>query len=221
MLVAAPTGAGKTVVAEHAVAKALAEGRKAFYTTPIKALSNQKYTRPRPPPRPRAGRAAHRRQRDQRRRPGGGDDHRGAPQHDLRRLAGAAGPALRRARRGALPPGRLPRAGVGGGDHPPARGRRARVPVGHGVERRGAGRLDHHGARPDRGGDRGAAAGRAPEPLPASATRAARSSTCCRRWSTAGPTPRPSRLDDEALHVRGCRRAAGRGGASSPRGASR
>ncbi|CAN5404434.1 DEAD/DEAH box helicase [soil metagenome] len=43
VLVAAPTGSGKTVVAEHAVAKALAEGRRAFYTTPIKALSNQKY----------------------------------------------------------------------------------------------------------------------------------------------------------------------------------
>ena len=43
VLVSAPTGSGKTVVAEHAVARALAEGRKAFYTTPIKALSNQKY----------------------------------------------------------------------------------------------------------------------------------------------------------------------------------
>ena len=43
VLVAAPTGAGKTVVAEHAVARALAAGRRAFYTTPIKALSNQKY----------------------------------------------------------------------------------------------------------------------------------------------------------------------------------
>lgn len=44
VLVAAPTGAGKTVVAEHAVAKALEEGGKAFYTAPIKALSNQKYS---------------------------------------------------------------------------------------------------------------------------------------------------------------------------------
>ncbi|MFZ1487325.1 DEAD/DEAH box helicase, partial [Nostocoides sp.] len=44
VLVAAPTGAGKTVVGEFAVALALARGRKAFYTTPIKALSNQKYT---------------------------------------------------------------------------------------------------------------------------------------------------------------------------------
>ena len=43
VLVAAPTGSGKTVVAEYAVARALQEGRKAFYTTPLKALSNQKY----------------------------------------------------------------------------------------------------------------------------------------------------------------------------------
>ena len=56
--------------------------------------------------------------------------------------------------------------------HLPA-GRGARVPVGHRVERRGAGRLDHHGARAHGGGDRGAATGRAPEPLPASGTRAA------------------------------------------------
>ena len=44
VLVAAPTGAGKTVVAEAAVGDALDRGRRAFYTTPIKALSNQKYT---------------------------------------------------------------------------------------------------------------------------------------------------------------------------------
>jgi ATP-dependent RNA helicase HelY len=43
VLVAAPTGSGKTVVADHAIAVALAGGRKTFYTTPIKALSNQKY----------------------------------------------------------------------------------------------------------------------------------------------------------------------------------
>ncbi len=43
MLVSAPTGAGKTVVAEHAVAQALERGAKAFYTTPLKALSNQKF----------------------------------------------------------------------------------------------------------------------------------------------------------------------------------
>src|SRR5215470_3024334 len=43
VLVAAPTGAGKTVVGEFAVHLALQQGRKCFYTTPIKALSNQKY----------------------------------------------------------------------------------------------------------------------------------------------------------------------------------
>jgi ATP-dependent RNA helicase HelY len=42
-LLAAPTGAGKTVVGEFSVHLALAQGRKCFYTTPIKALSNQKY----------------------------------------------------------------------------------------------------------------------------------------------------------------------------------
>ncbi|HEX5949284.1 MAG TPA: DEAD/DEAH box helicase, partial [Actinomycetota bacterium] len=43
VLVAAPTGSGKTVVAEFAIERALAVGRKAFYTTPLKALSNQKF----------------------------------------------------------------------------------------------------------------------------------------------------------------------------------
>ena len=43
VLVAAPTGAGKTVVGEFAIHLALSKGQKAFYTTPIKALSNQKY----------------------------------------------------------------------------------------------------------------------------------------------------------------------------------
>ncbi len=43
VLVAAPTGSGKTVVAEYAVARALAAGGKVFYTTPLKALSNQKF----------------------------------------------------------------------------------------------------------------------------------------------------------------------------------
>ncbi len=43
VLVAAPTGSGKTVIGEFAAHLALAQGRKCFYTTPIKALSNQKY----------------------------------------------------------------------------------------------------------------------------------------------------------------------------------
>lgn len=43
VLVAAPTGSGKTVVAEYAVHLTLKSGGRIFYTTPIKALSNQKY----------------------------------------------------------------------------------------------------------------------------------------------------------------------------------
>ncbi|MFN8472610.1 MAG: DEAD/DEAH box helicase [Anaerolineae bacterium] len=43
VFVAAPTGTGKTVVAEYAVWSALAAGRRVVYTTPLKALSNQKF----------------------------------------------------------------------------------------------------------------------------------------------------------------------------------
>lgn len=43
VLVAAPTGSGKTLVAEYAIECALAAGGRAFYTAPLKALSNQKY----------------------------------------------------------------------------------------------------------------------------------------------------------------------------------
>src|SRR6478752_4430761 len=43
VLVCAPTGAGKTVVGEFAISLGLASGQKCYYTTPIKALSNQKY----------------------------------------------------------------------------------------------------------------------------------------------------------------------------------
>ncbi|MFM8448418.1 MAG: DEAD/DEAH box helicase, partial [Candidatus Nanopelagicaceae bacterium] len=43
VLVAAPTGAGKTIVGEFAAFLATEQGKKCFYTAPIKALSNQKY----------------------------------------------------------------------------------------------------------------------------------------------------------------------------------
>ncbi|MGI8408029.1 MAG: DEAD/DEAH box helicase, partial [Actinomycetota bacterium] len=43
VLVAAPTGSGKTVVGEFAAWLAMCGGGKTFYTTPIKALSNQKF----------------------------------------------------------------------------------------------------------------------------------------------------------------------------------
>jgi len=43
VLVAAPTGSGKTIVALYGMAQVLSRGRRAFYTSPLKALSNQKY----------------------------------------------------------------------------------------------------------------------------------------------------------------------------------
>jgi ATP-dependent RNA helicase HelY len=43
VLVSAPTGSGKTLVAQYAITCALNAGARAFYTTPLKALSNQKY----------------------------------------------------------------------------------------------------------------------------------------------------------------------------------
>ncbi|MGA9275564.1 DEAD/DEAH box helicase, partial [Ilumatobacter sp.] len=43
VVVAAPTGSGKTVVAEYGIAADRVDGRRSFYTAPIKALSNQKY----------------------------------------------------------------------------------------------------------------------------------------------------------------------------------
>ncbi|HUS41545.1 MAG TPA: DEAD/DEAH box helicase [Ilumatobacteraceae bacterium] len=43
VVVAVPTGSGKTVVAEYGIDAARAEGLRAFYTAPVKALSNQKY----------------------------------------------------------------------------------------------------------------------------------------------------------------------------------
>ncbi len=43
LVVSAPTGAGKTVIAEYAIEQALATGHRVIYTSPIKALSNQKY----------------------------------------------------------------------------------------------------------------------------------------------------------------------------------
>lgn len=44
VVVCAPTGAGKTVIAQHAIHCALREGKRVFYTTPLKALSNQKFS---------------------------------------------------------------------------------------------------------------------------------------------------------------------------------
>ena len=161
VLVAAPTGSGKTVVGEYAVHLALQQGRKCFYTTPIKALSNQKYN-------------------DLVRRydadtvgllTGDNSVNGNAPvvvmtTEVLRNMlyAGspsAARPRLRRARRGALPGGPRPRRGVGRGHHPPARVGAGGGAVGDGEQRRGVRRLAVSGARRHRRDRRRAPAGAA------------------------------------------------------------
>ena len=43
VLVTAPTGSGKTLIAEKGIEKYIKDGKKVIYTTPIKALSNQKF----------------------------------------------------------------------------------------------------------------------------------------------------------------------------------
>ena len=43
VVVSAPTSAGKTLIAEAAAVATVARGRRLFYTTPLKALSNQKF----------------------------------------------------------------------------------------------------------------------------------------------------------------------------------
>ena len=136
---------------------------------------------------------AHRRQRDQRRRPGRGDDHRGAAQHDLQPVARARRARLGGARRGPLPPGRLPRTGVGGGHHPPAHRRcawcacrprcrtRAELAAWIGTVR-GPTATVVETERPDRAGQ------------PVHGGRPGRAPTRCSSppWSTAGPTPTAS-----------------------------
>ncbi len=175
-----PPGAGKTVVGEFAVDLALRTGRKAFYTTPIKALSNQKYA---------DLVAVHGADAvglltgdvsRERRGARGGDDHRGAPQHDLRGLLDPGRSRVRRHGRGALPRRPLPRGGLGGGDHPPGRGRAAGVAVGDGEQRRGVRRVAGH--RPRRHPRRGLRA-------PAGAAVAARPG----RQAAARPVRRPRR----------------------------
>ena len=107
------------------------------------------------------GRPAHRRQRHQRRRAGGRDDHRGAAQHALRRLPGDRRPRLRGHGRGALPRRPVPRRGLGRGDHPPPAVGDPGLAVGDGQQRRGVRRLAGHRPRPHRGRGQRAPAGAA------------------------------------------------------------
>ena len=128
----------------------------------------------------------------------------------LRNMIYAGSPALERprvgrARRGPLPPGRLPRPGVGGGHRPPPAGGAPRVPVGHGLQRRRAGRLDQHGARPHRGGRRGRTAGHAWTTVPGGRPPGRADAPAAR------PRRRPGQPRRQPLRHRPPRRVAGPG----------
>ena len=155
-------------------------GPKAFYTTPLKALSNQKFTD-----------FSARYGRDQvGLLTGDNTIHGEAPvvvmtTEVLRNmiyagLLDARRPRPRRARRGPLPPGPLPWPGLGGGHRPPRPHDPARVPVGDGLERRRGRRLDRIGPGPHRRGRRGAPAGHPPQLVPRRGSGAATTSSCSR-----------------------------------------
>ena len=141
VLVAAPTGAGKTVVGEFAAWLALQRGGKTFYTTPIKALSNQKYGDFLGIYGPTDVGLLTGDNSVNCNAPVRGDDHRGPAQHDLRGLADARRASLRGPRRGPLPAGPVPRRRVGGDPDPSSRRRSDRVVVGDRLERRGVRRV--------------------------------------------------------------------------------
>ena len=196
VLVAAPTGSGKTLVAEYAIAKARADGGKVFYTTPLKALSNQKYG-------------------DLVREHGSdavglltGDNavNGDAPivvmtTEVLRNMIYAASPALDGLRYVVLDEVHYLQDRYRGPvweevivHLPPEVD--AGVPLGHGVERRRGGGVDRDRARQHRRDHRGAPAGHARAPLPGGGAGRRRRSTCCPRSSppptaSCAPTPRP------------------------------
>ncbi len=159
VLVAAPTGSGKTVVGEFAIHLALDDRPQVLLHDADQGAVQPEVPRPRRPLRRRPGRAADRRQRRQRRGAGGRDDHRGAPQHALRRLPDPARPRLRGHGRGALPRRPLPRRRVGGGHHPPPRVGDRGQPVRDGLQRRGVRRVAGDRPRRDHHDRRGAPAG--------------------------------------------------------------
>ena len=186
VLVCAPTGAGKTVVGEFAVHLALAAGQKCFYTTPIKALSNQKYN---------DLVARH------------GADRVGLLTGDnaingdapivvmttevLRNMLYVGSTSLAELGYVVMDEvhylgDRFRGARLGRGDHPPAGVGAARVAVGHRVQRRGVRRLAGVGARRDAGDRARAAPGAA---VAAHARRQPAATTCSRR-----PDPAPTRV---------------------------
>ena len=200
VLVAAPTGSGKTVVAEFAIDRALDADRQVLLHDAAQGALEPEVRRPGRSARRGERRAAHRRQRDQRRRSGRGDDDGGAAQHALRAQRGARRARDGRDGRGALPPGPVPGRRVGGGADPPAAVDLGGVPVGHDLQRGGVRRVDRDAPRRDPRRDRGEAPGAARAPLPgrsrapSDARRAERTGRC--------RTPTSSRSTSEEVRYK-------------------
>ena len=126
-----------------------AAGSQVLLHHPDQGAVEPEVRRPRPPARPGPGRPADRRHLDQLRGAGGGDDHRGAAEHDLRALGDPGRPRLRGDGRGALPGRPVPRRGLGRGDHRAGRVDPGDRPVGDGEQRRGVRRMAVRGPRRD------------------------------------------------------------------------
>ena len=144
--------------------------------------------RPGPPSRRGQRRAADRGLQHQLRGAGGGDDHRGAAEHDLRQLRDAGQPRLRGDGRGALPRRPVPRRGLGRGHHRPGRVDPAGGAVRHRQQRRGVRRLAVGGPRRDGGGRLRATSGAA---VPARAGRQAALRPVRRRGADRGRAAQP------------------------------
>nr|WP_284290697.1 DEAD/DEAH box helicase [Angustibacter aerolatus] len=197
LVLATPTGSGKSLVAVAAHLSALAAGRRTYYTAPIKALVSEKFFEPGAHVRGRARRHGHRRRLGERRRA----DHR-LHRRDPGERRAARGPRRRRRPGGdgrvpllRRPPARLGLAGAA---------RRAaadavRADVGDARRHHRPARRPHPPHRPaDRPGGRGRAAGAAVVPLldgPAARGAAGACSTPTRRrstWCTRRRRRRPS-----------------------------
>ena len=152
---------------------------------------------------------------------GGGHDHRGPAQHDLRAVAGARRTCASSCSTRSTT-SRTPTAGRCGrrssstsGPRPPG------VPLGDRVERRGAGRLDRDRARPDGDGDRGRAPRRAAQPLLRRRPSESEQLHLLPTLVDGRPNPEADDFDDEAPPGAAARsRGAGPAAASSPRAAS-
>ncbi len=139
----APTGSGKTWIAEEAIRSVFLKGGRCWYASPLKALTNCQMGRIRPPFRAGQRRHRHRRHEGKHRRPHHRRNHRNPPESALRRHAQRGKPELRSGhpRRGPLSRGPGPRGRLGGDHDLPPRPDQPPAALGDHRQRRGDRRL--------------------------------------------------------------------------------